>query len=260
MRLIVINSSSMGNAYALDSGDEILLLEAGVRMAEVKKAIDFRLKDVVGCVVTHEHGDHFKHASEYAKFGIDIYGHKDIPEKRKQFPYGKFHTLKEGSTKAVGSFRVVPFANHHDVPIFGYIIWHKDMGSLLFSTDSYKISQAVTGINHFLIEANYSDELLKQNVWSGRIDKAQADRIMLSHMSLEYCIKYLRDCQVTALPSPSARGRKKFAGITRTITLCHLSERNSDPELFRRKVAGAFGIPCFIAQRKAIIELNKEVL
>ena len=243
MKLIMINSNSTGNAYALDSGSEILLLEAGCKMADVKRAIDFRLADVVGCCVTHEHGDHCKYATEYAKFGVNVYGPQDIADK-KQFPYDKFHALTADKMYHIGSFDLVPFANFHDVPILGYLIRHKDMGLMLFSTDSYKIGMTLRGIEHFLIEANYSDELLKENVWSGKINKAQADRIMLSHMSLEYCINYLRDCEA-----------EKSA---KTITLCHLSERNSDPKQFRDTVAGTFGVPTYIASKGTIVELNKE--
>ena len=243
MKLIVINSNSAGNAYALDTGKDILLLESGCKMADVKRAIDFRISDVVGCVVTHEHGDHAKYSVEYAKFGVEVYGVTDIGVK-KNFPFGKFHPLQEGKTKHIGSFDVVPFSNHHDVTIFGYLIRHPEFGVMLFSTDSYKIGITLTGIDHFLIEANYSDELLKQNVWDGKINKAQADRIMLSHMSLEYCINYLRSC-----------GADKSA---KTITLCHLSERNSDSRQFRDTVAGSFGVPCYCATKGLVVELSKE--
>ena len=54
--LICIGSSSLGNSYALDTGSEILLLEAGVKMAEVKRHINFRLQDVVGVCISHAHG------------------------------------------------------------------------------------------------------------------------------------------------------------------------------------------------------------
>jgi phosphoribosyl 1,2-cyclic phosphodiesterase len=195
------------------------------------------------CRTPTAEGDHAKYATEYAKFGVNIYGPQDIADK-KQFPYDKFHPLTAEKTYRIGSFSVVPFKNFHDTEIFGYLIKHSSCGIILFSTDSYKIGMTVQGIDHFLIEANYSDELLKENVWNGNINKAQADRIMLSHMSLEYCVKYLRDCEA-----------EKSA---KTITLCHLSERNSDPDLFRKTVAGAFGTPVFIAQKGTIVELSKE--
>ena len=193
-KLITINSNSSANGYALDSGKDILLLEAGCKMADVKRAIDYRLADVVGCVLSHVHSDHAKYATEYAKFGVDVYGPQDIADK-KQFPYDKYHPMIAEKTYHIGDFDVVPFKNFHDCPIFGYLIRHKDMNTMLFSTDSYKIGMTLRGVSHFLIEANYSDDILKENVWNGSINKAQADRIMLSHMSLDYCIEYLRDCE-----------------------------------------------------------------
>lgn len=56
MLLKCIASGSKGNCYALVSDREILLIEAGVRLIEVKKAIDFQISKVGGCVVSHEHG------------------------------------------------------------------------------------------------------------------------------------------------------------------------------------------------------------
>lgn len=244
MKLIVIGSSSVGNAYALDSGTEILLLEAGIKMADVKKSIGFRLQDVVGCAISHSHGDHAKYAAEYAKFGVRVFCNEDVAA-RKSFPYGTCNVMQAGKTYSAGSFRIVPFTNFHDVPIFGYLIQHPDMGIMLFSTDSYKIGQNMTGIDHWLIEANYSDEILKDNVWRGEVDKAQADRIMLSHMSFNYALQYLRDCR---------------ADKSATITLCHLSDRNSDPTQFRQTVTAAFGTPCYVAKKGLTVELTKNLI
>jgi hypothetical protein len=55
-RLKTIGSSSVGNAYAVEAGGAILLLEAGCKISEVKKHINFRLSDVVGVCVSHSHG------------------------------------------------------------------------------------------------------------------------------------------------------------------------------------------------------------
>lgn len=52
-----IGTGSSGNSYALyDNSGKILLLDLGVREKDIKKAIDYRILDVVGAVVTHEHG------------------------------------------------------------------------------------------------------------------------------------------------------------------------------------------------------------
>ena len=53
--LKVIASGSSGNSYALIADNEILLLDLGVKALEIKKNIDFRISDVVACLVTHNH-------------------------------------------------------------------------------------------------------------------------------------------------------------------------------------------------------------
>ena len=55
-RLITVGSGSSGNTYLLQCGDEILVLDAGKPFKEVKKALSFYIRPIVGVVVTHEHG------------------------------------------------------------------------------------------------------------------------------------------------------------------------------------------------------------
>lgn len=245
MKLIVIGSNSAGNSYALDAGGEILLLEAGCKFRQVQKAIGYRADKVVGCLLTHVHGDHAGCIGEYTTHGIHAYGNADIAEK-KEIPDTQYSEVQHGNTYRIGCFSVTPFDVAHDVPCFGYLIHHPSMGILLFVTDTYKIPMNIVGVNHFLIEANYFDRFLKSNLREGKIDHAQVNRIMLSHMSLDYTIQYLCDC--------------KAEQSARTITLCHLSSRHSDPDLFKQAVESAFGIPCNIASKDLVVELNKEVI
>lgn len=55
LMLKTIATGSSGNSYALMSEKEILLIDCGVNVIEIKKAIDFRVSNVVGCVVSHKH-------------------------------------------------------------------------------------------------------------------------------------------------------------------------------------------------------------
>ena len=58
MKLVCIGSSSKGNGYALIGKNEILLLEAGCRLLEVKKSVNWKIGKVVGGLVSHAHSDH----------------------------------------------------------------------------------------------------------------------------------------------------------------------------------------------------------
>lgn len=55
MLIDVLNSGSSGNGYVIHAGDEMLLIEAGVKPQEFLKKINFRVGNVAGCIVSHEH-------------------------------------------------------------------------------------------------------------------------------------------------------------------------------------------------------------
>ena len=75
MELKVLGSSSSGNCYILDNGNEALILEAGIRFADVKKALGYNIRKVAGCLITHRHNDHAKYIKNMVENGIhNIYG------------------------------------------------------------------------------------------------------------------------------------------------------------------------------------------
>lgn len=238
MKLIVIGSSSAGNGYALVSADgEIFLIEAGVKAKTMRKAVDYRVACISGCVVSHNHGDHAEYITPYSKLGFPVGCNAHVAVNRNiSHPL----VLEEGKTYAFGSFRVSPFAVKHDVPNFGYIIHHHEMGTLLFATDTYTLPFSFLNINHFLIEANYSDDILSENVRQGELSKAQANRLMVAHMSLSNCIENLKRCH---------------AETARNIVLIHLSSRNSDAKLFQKEITSRFAVPTYIAEKNSIINL-----
>lgn len=238
MELHVISSSSAGNAYALvaENGDT-LLIEAGVPFKEVIKTIGVR--NFVATIISHRHGDHAKCIRDYLQ-RCPVYCNEDVASTLNA-TYNDIRIINQMETYHDGAFAFSPFEVKHDVPSFGYIINHKEMGSMLFVTDTYTLPFAFQGVRHFLIEANYDEELLREKVKSGDTNSNQAARIAASHMSLQQCINNLKDCN---------------AQTAETITLCHLSSRHSKPEFFRDTVASAFGVPTYIASKKSVIPLS----
>jgi ribonuclease BN (tRNA processing enzyme) len=225
MKLIVINSNSKGNAYILESGSEILLLESGVRLREVTSKLNPQ-KNVVGLCASHVHADHGKYINQY----LNRFGCESVTSEN----------AISGKTYPLGEFCVTPFEVYHDVKCFGFLVHHKEMGTLLFATDTYSLPFTFKGIDHWLIEANYADDILEDNLTSGRIDKKQHDRIIISHFSLDNCIKALQE---------------SHAERAKNVVLLHLSARNSDKQMFRDRVAGALGCPTYVAQKGLEIRL-----
>ncbi|SHF64054.1 hypothetical protein SAMN02745158_04477 [Lactonifactor longoviformis DSM 17459] len=56
MLLSVCASGSHGNGYILRTNNEILIIECGCKLMDIKKMIDFQVSKISICVVSHEHG------------------------------------------------------------------------------------------------------------------------------------------------------------------------------------------------------------
>lgn len=56
LKLRCCGSGSAGNSYALISEKEVLLIDAGVPVKEIVKMCDWNIRNIVGCIVSHEHG------------------------------------------------------------------------------------------------------------------------------------------------------------------------------------------------------------
>ncbi len=241
MKLKILGSSSRGNCYLLiaESG-ETLALEAGVRFSEAQKAMNFKTNDIVGCLVTHEHGDHAGHVSEFLNHSIDVLCSEGTASKIKATRSHRLHTLIAGNMVAIGNFKVIPFNVIHDAAEpFGYLINHAECGNVLFLTDTYYSEYTFKGLNNLLLECNYDENILQENIEQGRINPTVKRRIETSHMSLQTAIQLLDANDLTAVNN---------------IVLIHLSENNSHAENFKQAVKSATGKNVFVAD--AGMELN----
>lgn len=189
MKLKVIGTGSKGNAYLLENEQEALLIECGVGIQEIKKAVNFNISKISGCIVTHEHGDHAKSINEVMAAGIDTYA--TAGTFRKSLNSAKSHRQKEIPQKGqfkVGNFKVLSFPTIHDVAEpCGFLIYHKDCGVTLFLTDTVYSEFTFKGLNNIIIEANYDEEIINSKL-SGK--KFLRDRILKSHMSLDTCMGF----------------------------------------------------------------------
>lgn len=254
MKLKVIGSSSAGNCYLLIGETETLIIEAGVRFKDIKKALNFDLTKIVGCIVSHQHGDHAKSVKEIVSAGIyvladeSVFALHNLTDNIFTRPVGLIDHVNEDTGEvttirkgyALGSFKISPFNLQHDVPCLGYVIQHPELGRLAFITDTV-IAPKLSNINHWLIEANYQDEIINYNVDNGNLGKGQRDRVMLSHMSITTATDYLKSNDLTN---------------SKNIILIHLSDGNSHANNFQKNIMEATGISCYIADSNCELTLN----
>lgn len=228
MSIKVLASGSAGNCYLLETEKEILILECGVRYKDILKGLNFNLNKVVGCLISHEHGDHSKAINEIMNAGIDVYMSAGAKEgiNFKSPAIHRINIVEHGKRYRVGGFDIVPFTIEHDTkePL-GFLVQHKELGKILFATDTYYLRNTFKDVDHILIECNYSEDILDE------IPPYRA-RVLKSHMSLETLKETLMAWDLRR---------------TKDVTLIHISEGNGEPKRFREEIEKMTGIETYVA-------------
>ena len=213
-------SGSSGNSWILDDGEEILLLECGIPMKDVKIGINFQIGRVVGCAVTHSHVDHAKYITQYEGCGLKIYKPYEAVE---DIGYARF-----------GSFFIQSFPLVHDVPCFGFLISNPKMGRILFATDTEYIRYRFRNLNYVIVEANYANELLDDDL----DDTVKRHHVLRGHMELQTTIRFLKN---------------NVDEHTRAVVLAHLSNENANRDMFLTKTSPMIEAPVWIAKKGLVI-------
>lgn len=212
MVLKVLGSGSSGNCYILENDNEALIIEAGISLKEVKIALGFNIRKIVGVVVSHSHKDHSGFIEQY-KGICPIYKPYEVITPNERF----------------GNFFIKAFPLVHDVECYGFFIQHPQMGSLIYASDTEYIKYRFKNLNHILVEANYSDDLVEKNA-------INREHVLRGHMSLKTALDFISINDNPAL---------------RNVVLLHLSDKNADSSEFLQKTKETvkYGTDCYIAEK-----------
>lgn len=235
MELIVVGSGSSGNTYLLVNEAECLVLDAGLPFMEVKKALKFNIRKIVGVIATHEHGDHAKYLNDYKKNGIKVFT-----------PYNDEHA---GMIKCFGNFTVNAFpltdkkgkfvhtnSDGSECVCYGFLVNHPDMHNLVYVTDCSFVRWNFSkhNLHHILVECNYSADILN-------LDDENKSHVIQGHMSLDTTKEFIKANKTNFLE---------------TVTLCHLSRKNSDKAMFQKEIENIVDCAVNIAEKGKVINLN----
>lgn len=199
MRLKCLGSGSSGNCYILENETEALVIEAGLPLMEVKRALDFNVKKIVGALIGHSHKDHSKYILEYEQAGIRVF---------------KPYELEFKVTKKFGNFVIRCFDLIHDVPCYGFYIEHPEIGKMIYASDTEYIKYRFKNLDHIICECNYSKEFIDN-------DSPNYAHVLQGHMSLQTCKEFIKANKSSEL---------------RNIILCHISDNNGNPDIFLHEI------------------------
>jgi phosphoribosyl 1,2-cyclic phosphodiesterase len=229
-----LGSSSAGNAYRITDGHTSLLIEAGFPFKEIQKALNFRMSDIAGCLITHEHQDHSKAAKDVMKVGIPVYTSKGTAEALNLSGH-RLKPIKAHQQFVIGTWTIKPFEVEHDAEeALGFVLANTEGDRLVFLTDTYYCRYKFTGLTHIMVECNYSIDIVNQRIVAGELHPGQKKRLLRSHFGLEHVKGFLKANDISKVQE---------------IWLLHLSDGNSDAARFKTEIQETTGKLVHVADR-----------
>lgn len=228
MRFITLGSSSSGNAYLVEDGESVLLLECGLsfrRLGTLVREAGFRLSGLSGCLVSHEHKDHARCWEKlYEKSGVSIYASdgtiQALDADGRITPLAPDVGQNISKSIKIGTFEVLSFRTYHDAkePVGFLIRSLADGEKLAFATDTGNLRYQFPQLDYLAIEANYQDDILARNT---RLPEATVKRIRNTHMEIGQVCGYLSTLDLSQC---------------KTVYLLHLSDASSNEAWFEECV------------------------
>jgi len=222
IEIIIHATGSKGNAYSIIDGDQKILIDPGINFKALQKATDFKLCDYDFVLVSHEHKDHCQSIKQLSKLGLNcLMSDGTANAIDMQDVYTNIKAEVQIKRK---SWNILPFETQHDAkePL-GFLILSPSGKKILYATDTYYIKYRFTGVNYWMIEANYSEKLLSQN---SELPRDTKSRIRTSHFEIENLKDFFK---------------KQDVSKTEKIFLIHLSDDNSDQEYFLNSILEVTG-------------------
>lgn len=202
-----------------------------MKFERVQKHFKYRTRQIAGCLITHEHGDHAKYVKQYLNEGLNCYITNGTMLAI-DYESHRLSTIKAKQEFRIGTWSIIPFDIEHDAnePV-GFLLRSSLGYKVLYVTDTKYLKYKFNGITHMMLEVNYIYEQMQDNVKNGAIHQALANRIIDSHFSLEHAREMLKSNDLSKLES---------------IHLIHLSVQNANADFIKQEIQETTGVPVYV--------------
>lgn len=220
-----LGSGSSGNAFLIQAAGTTLLLDCGVGIRTLNRALrerELRLDDLGAVLITHEHGDHIRSLACVVGRDVPIVSTAGT-RRRANIPPPQWEQIGPNVPLAIGPFTVWAMMVSHDAAEpCGYLIEAAGSRISIF-TDlgcwHERLVDPIQASDLIVLESNHDHDLLWHGPYPAHLKRRVASAV--GHLSNADCATSL----ATALRGGSNPPE---------IWLAHLSETNNDPIMARQ--------------------------
>jgi len=244
MIAISLQSGSNGNCYYVESNGTKLLFDAGITASMAARRLEEHgrdIKDVDALIISHDHGDHARHAGVYhRKYKMPVYiTQRTLEVAAKRHGIGPINDISHfitGDVISFGGVSIETIPSPHDAADGSLFVISSNGKRLGIWTDlghlSDKLYSLVSTLDGIFIESNYDPLMLDNGPYPAFLKKRIKGPD--GHLSNIDCAELLR------------------AGIKlQWACLAHISNNNNSPETAMetsRRIVGD-NIPLYTANR-----------
>jgi phosphoribosyl 1,2-cyclic phosphodiesterase len=239
IRISILASGSTGNSTLLETGNTILLIDAGLGKKELTRrfaALGRTFPERVDAIlVTHEHTDHSNALAQLARLWdcpayltepthreiVKMYA-DDPANPGKKATFDRIEYVRAGEHFEIGDVEINAFRIPHDAADPVGFAFRSNGSKVAITTDlgylPEHVKQHLREADFLMLESNHDLDMLKVGPYPWHIKQRVMSRT--GHLSNNVVSEFLSDSEV-------------FDARPRHLVLAHLSEQNNHPDIAR---------------------------
>lgn len=162
---------------------------------------------------SHPPLDHSKSLNDFNDMRIPVFA-PYITEKPMKIGNGDFRIQAFDLTTLDGRWTHTN-ADGSECPCYGFLITHKEMGRMLYITDTELIKWKFKGINHILLGVDYDKDFVDKD------NDPKTRHVFRGHLSIDTACDFVK---------------ANYSHSLQNVIMCHLSSENADSDSFIEKM------------------------